>query len=224
MEYKNLHIVKWGLVKFFPINQARRVFHVFETISLRPSLWIKLNLYRSFVLFFVCAFWEKVAIFFVRPQSSPCMYRFFVTWVNRFSGNPTVAGSSPCFSLKLFPAFAKPQETKGSLLSIFRLCETFSENFSMSPSDPIFNFSDIFQQIEFSKSPKGPPFRNFRHCEIFQNDHFRLKIRFSQWTSTLYPNFVFFWDRRFSVLRDFFPICYCRSSLNFYQKRNILRA
>ena len=70
----------------------------------------------------------------------------FGTEVNRFSGNLAVAGSSPCFTAKLFRAFAKPDVTEGS-------------------------FFDFLKQSGFSKNPKGP-FDNFRHCEIFQMENF----------------------------------------------------
>ena len=56
----------------------------------------------------------------------------------RFTVNPTVTGSSPCFSQKLFRAIFFP--------------------ISFVAKGSPFKFFDILQQAEVSKSPKGPPF------------------------------------------------------------------
>ena len=42
----------------------------------------------------------------------------------RFRGNSAIAGSSPCFSQKLFCAFAKPESAKGSLGQFFKFFAT----------------------------------------------------------------------------------------------------
>ena len=58
------------------------------------------------------------------------MYHFLVDFT-RFTVNPAVTGSSPCFSQKRFRAFAEADETEGSPLPIFfRHCATF---FSIFP-------------------------------------------------------------------------------------------
>ena len=58
------------------------------------------------------------------------------------------------------------------------LWEIFFEIFFVSKGSA-FNFFDILQQTGSSKSPKCPPFYNFRHCEIFRNDYFlSLKLFF----------------------------------------------
>ena len=88
-----------------------------------------------------------------------------------FTVHPAVTGSSPCFSQKLFRAFAKADETEGSLLPIFfRHCATFFEFFAFKRSHP--HFFDILQQIKVPKSPKGLPFQIFWHYETVQNYHF----------------------------------------------------
>ena len=38
----------------------------------------------------------------------------------------------------------------------------------MSPNGPFVNFSDGLQQTGFSKSPKRPPIKILRHCEVFK--------------------------------------------------------
>ena len=58
------------------------------------------------------------SFFFVRPPTSSCMYHFLVDFT-RFTVNPAVTGSSPCFSQKRFQAFAEADETEGSPLPIF---------------------------------------------------------------------------------------------------------
>ena len=90
----------------------------------------------------------------------------------RFTGNPAVTGSSPCFSQKPFRAFAKADETEGSPLSIFfRHCATFFDFFS-SKGSHLQDFFDILQQTKVPNSPKGLPFYVFRHYETVQNSHF----------------------------------------------------
>ena len=66
----------------------------------------------------------------------------------RFTVNPAVTGSSPCFSQKLFRAI------------FLALCDFFSKIF-LSPKGPPFKFFDILQQTGFSESRKGPPFNKF---------------------------------------------------------------
>ena len=79
----------------------------------------------------------------------------------RFTVNPAVTGSSPCFSQKLFRAifFGTVRLAKGSP----------------------FKFFDILQQTEVSKSPKSPPFLVFRHYETVS------KISFFVFFSKIFP-------------------------------------
>ena len=64
---------------------------------------------------------------------------------------------------------------KGSLLSdflalrLFKILIVFLEIFIKSPKGPP-SISDILQQNGCYKISKSPPFYNFRHCEIFQNE------------------------------------------------------
>ena len=80
-----------------------------------------------FSLFLVGAFLVKRArllqwlvFFFFRQTTDLIVYvPLFSTDFTRFTVNPAVTGSSPCFSQKLFRAFTKAEETEGSPLSIF---------------------------------------------------------------------------------------------------------
>ena len=94
------------------------------------------------------------------------------------------------FQPEIFQAFAKPDETNQSHLSnIFGTMSFSIENYLMSPKDPLSIFFDVLQQIGFSKSPKGTLFTIFDIVRFFKKNNFRLKIKFSQWSSALYPNF-----------------------------------
>ena len=69
--------------------------------------------------------WDVPVLFF-RQTTDLIVYVLFSTDLTRFTMNPAVTGSSPCFSQKLFRAFSKADETEGSPLSIFfRHCATF---------------------------------------------------------------------------------------------------
>ena len=73
----------------------------------------------------------------------------------RFTVNPAVTGSSPCFTQKLFRAI---------FFGTVRLFQFFFGNVRLffeiflSPKGPPFMFFDIFQPTEVSKSPKSTPF------------------------------------------------------------------
>ena len=112
----------------------------------------------------------------------------------RFTVNPAVTGSSPCFSQKLFRAIFF-----GTVrLSIFFGTVRLFFEFFLSPKGPPFKFFDILQQTEVSKSPKGPPFLVFRHCEtvskfsffVFFSKNFLKKI-FRKFLSPKSPPFIF---------------------------------
>ena len=112
----------------------------------------------------------------------------------RFTVNPAVTGSSPCFSQKLFRAIFF-----GTVrLSIFFGTVRLFFDIFLSPKGPPFKFFDILQQTEVSKSPKGPPFLVFRHYETVS------KISF----------FVFF--RKFFQTIFIFFKCLQRVPLNFF--------
>ena len=65
-------------------------------------------------------------------------------------------------------------------LNFCRHFATFFSNFLLSPNGPPFKFFDILQQTEVSKSPKGPLFLVFRHCETFKILIFRFFEFFSK--------------------------------------------
>ena len=117
------------------------------------------------------------SFFFVRPQTSSCMYHFLQTsLIHMYSSvqsllytvNPAITGSSPCFSQKLFRAILFDIVR----LNLFRHSVTFFDFFSRSKGPTFKFFFDILQQTQVPKSPKGLPFHVFRHCETVQNTHF----------------------------------------------------
>ena len=58
--------------------------------------------------------------FFFRQMTDLIVYvPLFSTEITRFTVKPAVTGSSPCFSQKVFRAFAEADETEGSRLSFF---------------------------------------------------------------------------------------------------------
>ena len=75
----------------------------------------------------------------------------------RFTVNPAVTGSSPCFSQKLFRAIFFGTVR---LFQFFRHCATFFRIFFVSKGSP-FKFLDVLQQTEVSKTPKGSPLSSF---------------------------------------------------------------
>ena len=87
----------------------------------------------------------------------------------RFTVNPAVTGSSPCFSQKLFRAIFFGTVRLFQFFSA--LCDFFSKFFCRQRVPPS-NVFDILQQTEVSKSPKGPPFQFFGTMRLFQKSHF----------------------------------------------------
>ena len=74
----------------------------------------------SIFLIFCSADFGRSVLFFLRQTTELTLYiPLFSTDFIRFKGNPVVAGSSHCFSQKLFCAFVKPDETKGSPFRFF---------------------------------------------------------------------------------------------------------
>ena len=119
----------------------------------------------------------------------------------------------PCFGQKLFLHLQNGTRLKSLPCSFFGTVKLFRKFFHVSKDSP-FKFLNILQQTGFSKGSKGPPFAFFGIVRIFSDD-FCLRIRFSQWTSTLYPNY----DRCFvSVLFSFSQICFRQSHPPFLQE------
>ena len=85
----------------------------------------------------------------------------------RFTVNPAVTGSSPCFSQKLFRAIFFGTVRLSIFFGSLRLFFDFF-TFKVSPSC----FFDILKQTKVPKSPKGLPFYVFRHYETVQNSQF----------------------------------------------------
>ena len=101
----------------------------------------------------------------------------FCTDFTRFTVNPAVTGLSPCFSQKLFRAFANADETDWRVpFHFFRHCVTFSIFFCIQRVPPS-SFFDNLQQRKVPKSPKGVTFYVFRHYETVQNSHFSFFFR-----------------------------------------------
>ena len=113
----------------------------------------------------------------------------------RFTVNPAVTGSSPCFSQKLFRAIFSPLCDS---FNLFRHSATFFRIF-LSPKGPPFKFFDILQQTENSKSPKGPPFLVFRHYETVSKISFFVFENFSK-------KFLYFLNVSKGSLLNFFDI------------------
>ena len=94
------------------------------------------------------------------------------TVFTRFTVNPAVTGSYPCFSQKLFRAF---------FFDTVRLFQFFFDTVRLFDfftfKGPFKFFFDILQQSKVPKSPKGLPFYVFRHYETVQNSR-RLWIFF----------------------------------------------
>ena len=90
-------------------------------------------------------------------------------YFTRFTVNPAVTGSSPCFSQKLSSIFSALCDC----FNFIRHCATFFRFFlpSKSPTLKLF-FFDILKQTKVPKSLKGLPFYVFRHYETVRNSHF----------------------------------------------------
>ena len=71
----------------------------------------------------------------------------------RFTVNPAVTGSGPCFSQKLF------RPNSFGTVRLFQFFQLFFEIFLMSS-----HFFDFLQQTGFSKSRKGSPLTNLKYC------------------------------------------------------------
>ena len=111
-------------------------------------------------------------LFFFRQTTDLIVYvPLFSTDFTRFTVNPAVTGSRPCFSQKLFRAFVKADETEGSPLPIFfRHCAIF-----LPSKGPTFKFSDILQQT--CQKAQRAPFKYFSTMTLFKILVFRFFFR-----------------------------------------------
>ena len=101
----------------------------------------------------------------------------------RFTVNPAVTGSSPCFSQKLFRAILS---ALCDSFNFFGTVPLFLEIFLSPKGYTPFKFFDILQQTEVSKSPKGPPFLVFRNYETVS------KMSFFVFFSKIFPKKLYF--------------------------------
>ena len=138
--------------------------------------------------------------FFVRPQSSPCMYHFLVQTLIGFRGNAAVTGSSPCFSQKLFRAFAKLGVSEGFLCRFFFGTVRFFCGMFLSTKVPLRFFFIFCNKLEFQKAPRVSFLPLLALWDCFKFLTFRLKMsiptniffsRLSEYL-TLYPNYIAF--------------------------------
>ena len=116
--------------------------------------YLVIRLYWS-QLRLIWIFSRRFSSFFNRTTDLTRYVPLFSTDVNRFTGNPAVTGSSPCFSQKLFRAFAKADETERSLFHFFSTVRLFSNFFAFKGPPSIY---DVLQHTGFSKNPKVSPF------------------------------------------------------------------
>ena len=91
------------------------------------------------------------------------------TFFTRFTMNPAVTGSSPCFSQKLFRAIFFGTVR---LSHFFRSSATFFAIFLTIKGSHLQVFFEILQQTKVPKSPKRLHFYVIRHNETVQNFHF----------------------------------------------------
>ena len=122
--------------------------------------------------------------FFRRPQNVCVVDTFYRTTKSTEPASGTTSEllqRVPPFVYSIFNVRYKAgRDYRVPPLNFFRHCATFFSNFLLSPNGPPFKFFDILQQTEVSKSPKGPSFLVFRHCETFKILIFRFFEFFSK--------------------------------------------
>ena len=116
--------------------------------------------------FFVAPFMHCL-VFFVRPQSSRCLYHCLGQSLTGLGGT---------------------QRSQVRVSASFRNVFVHLQNL-VKLKGPLHNF-DVLQFIGISKSPKGFPLLYFPQFEISESYFSHPKIKFSPWTSTLYQIFV----------------------------------
>ena len=110
-----------------------------------------------------------MAIFFVRPQTSSCMEHFLADF-NRFTVNPAVTGSSPCFSQKRFRAFEKHLKRtrlKGPLFNFFWHCE-FRFFFRLQRVPPSSFFLIFCSKLKCQKAQRVSSFKDSGTMRLFR--------------------------------------------------------
>ena len=105
-------------------------------------------------------------VFFRQTTDLIVYIPLFSTDFNRFTGNPAVTGSSPCFSQKLYRAFAKTDETEGSPLSFFSDTATFSKKTYLQRVP--FKFFMFCNKLDFQNVQRVPPFTILKTLRFFE--------------------------------------------------------
>ena len=110
--------------------------------------------------------------FFVRPQNVCVVDTFYRTTKSTAPASGIISEllqRVPPFVYSIFNVRYKTgRNYRVPPLNFFRHCATFFFEFSFVAKRSPFKFFDILQQTEVPKSPKGPPFLVFRHCETLK--------------------------------------------------------
>ena len=111
--------------------------------------------------------------FFVRPQSSSRMYHFLQKLISSLrpsSTNANLLQRVPPFVFYLFYVTSKPEDSKGSPLSIFfRHCANiFFENFQFFKRVPPSDFLIICNKKYVNESQRVPRFHFSALCDVFE--------------------------------------------------------
>ena len=115
--------------------------------------------------------WDVPVLFFFRQTTYLIVYvPLLSTDFTRFTVNPAITGSSPCFSQKLFRAFAKADGTEGSPL-FSALCDHFLRFFAFRGSH-LQNVLIFCSKLKCQKAQKVSPFTFFGTMRLFQSSHF----------------------------------------------------
>ena len=91
----------------------------------------------------------------------------------------------------------------------------------MTPEGPLQFFFKIYNGMDVKKSQRAHLLQ-FLALRFFKRNNFRFEIRFSQAQHAI-SDFLFFFERPVFFLCDFQNL-FSPKLLNFYQKRNVLRA
>ena len=128
-------------------------------------------------------------LFFVRQQTSPCMYLFLVqTWID-LRGTQRSRAPVTVLARKFFEHLRKRTRLKGQLFQFFGSVRLFFWNFFAFERVPL-NFLDNLQQTEFSKSPKENLLHFLERWDFFKILIFRLKLGSQYIPASLFFNSI----------------------------------
>ena len=130
--------------------------------------------------------------FFVRPQSSPCMYLFLVQTLICLAETQRLRVRVPASVSNFSVHLQNRKRLKGPPFDFFSALCAFFENFFVSKESP-FNFLMFCNKVEFQKAQRVL-FTFSGTMRLFQSFHFLSEIRFSQYIPTInflkyYPKF-----------------------------------